>query len=142
MSKNIKNAKPYADLWGDRVALKQLALSALIGIVITMTCYIIASRYFLAQVTIEDGLARGYSLMIGIGGCIIAAAICSKLFKPKRIIVESAENLDIIGAIEAAGSTLEDEIHKIKKADPVSIAEMKSLGLEALLSLGKEKEEK
>jgi len=106
-----KEGKPkYAELWGDRVVLKELLIASVIGIILTMAFYFNASRYFLSQEGIEPGLAKGYSLMIGIGGCLLGGIISSKLFKPKREVVESGEELDVLGAIEAAGSTLEDEI--------------------------------
>lgn len=131
----------YAELWGDRVALKELAIASVIGIALTMAFYLTASNYFLAQESIDTGLAKGYSLMVGIGGCIIGAFISSKLFKPKREVVESGEELDVMGAIEAAGSTLEDEIKFAGNADPGSIREMRALGLDALLELDKMKKE-
>jgi len=56
--------------------------------------------------------------------------------------VESGEELDVMGAIEAAGSTLEDEIKFAGNASPESIREMRALGLDALLELDKKKEER
>ncbi|MBE6034586.1 hypothetical protein [Aminipila sp.] len=137
-----KEGKPkYAELWGDRVVLKELLIASVIGIILTMAFYFNASRYFLSQEGIEPGLAKGYSLMIGIGGCLLGGIISSKLFKPKREVVESGEELDVLGAIEAAGSTLEDEIKAMGNTNKQSIEEMKALGLDALLELDKMKEE-
>lgn len=137
-----KGELKYAELWGDRVVLKELLIASVIGIVLTMTFYFNASKYFLSQESIDPGLAKGYSLMIGIGGCLLGGIISSKLFKPKREVVESGEKLDVLGAIEAAGSTLEDEIKAMKSLNKQSIEEMKVLGLDALLELDKMKEEK
>lgn len=137
-----KEGKPkYAELWGDRVVLKELLIASVIGIILTMAFYFNASRYFLSQEGIEPGLAKGYSLMIGIGGCLLGGIISSKLFKPKREVVESGEELDVLGAIEAAGSTLEDEIKAMGNTNKQSIEEMKALGLDVLLELDKMKEE-
>jgi hypothetical protein len=137
-----KEGKPkYAELWGDRVVLKELLIASVIGIILTMAFYFNASRYFLSQEGIEPGLAKGYSLMIGIGGCLLGGIISSKLFKPKREVVESGEELDVLGAIEAAGSTLEDEIKAMGNTNKQSIEEMKALGLDSLLELDKMKEE-
>lgn len=125
----------YAELWGDRVTLKELLIAAVIGIVLTMGCYLAASSYFLNNPDIEPGLAKGYSLMVGIGGCILSAAISSRLFQPKRIIVDKAEAADVAGALEAAGSTMEAEIEGIRNASPESVREMERLGLTGLLDL-------
>lgn len=128
----------YAELWGDRVILKELFIAAVIGIALTMGCYFAASSYFLSNPDIEGGLAKGYSLMVGIGGCIVSAAISSKFFKPKRIIIDKAEAADVSGALEAAGSTIEAEIEGIRNASGESLREMESLGLTSLLELRKE----
>ncbi len=127
--------KKYAELWGDRVVLKELALASIIGIVMTMAFYLVASKFFLSNENIEPGLAKGYSLMVGIAGCILSGAISSKLFKPKRDIVDSGDDIDIEGALEAAGLTLEDEKKNGKNADKQSIAEMEKYGLDTLLEI-------
>lgn len=132
----------YAELWGDRVILKELFIAAVIGIVLTMGCYLAASSYFLNNPSIEPGLAKGYSLMVGIGGCIVSAAISSKLFKPKRVIIDKAEAADVDGALEAAGSTMEAELEGIRNASAESVREMEALGLTGLLELRKEAEAK
>lgn len=135
MEENKKQV--YAELWGDRVTLKELLIAAVIGIALTMGCYLAASGYFLNNPGIEPGLAKGYSLMVGIGGCILSAAISSLFFKPKRIIIDKAEAADVAGALEAAGSTMEAEIEGIQNASPESVREMESLGLTGLLNLRK-----
>lgn len=132
----------YAELWGDRVILKELFIAAVIGIALTMGCYLVASGYFLNNPEIEPGLAKGYSLMVGIGGCIVSAAISSKLFKPKRVIIDKAEAADLEGALEAAGSTMDAEIQGIQNASDESIREMESLGLTSLLALRRGGEKK
>lgn len=140
----IQNQKEekYAELWGDRVVLSQLLIASIIGITLTMLFYLLASKYFLMQPNLDEGLAKGYSLMIGILGCILSGIISSKLFKPKRIVIENADHFDINDAIKTAGSTLEQEAKAIQHISKQSVDEMKVLGLDALLEIKSDKEGK
>lgn len=131
----VNSGKRYAEVWGDTVVLKELLLSSVIGIILTMTGYLLGARLFVGNPNIEPSLAKGYSLMVGIGGCIIAAVIAANLFKPKRVVEEHFEQEDIKAVLEAAGYTLEEEAMAIAAADPDIIAELEDLNLTALLDL-------
>jgi hypothetical protein len=85
--------------------------------------------------SLETSLAKGYSLLTGILGCFIGAAISAKFFKPKRIVVEKFEQSTIQEILEQAGITMEEEIDGLRHASPDIIAEMESLELYSLLSL-------
>lgn len=128
-------SKDFTEVWGDTVYINELFYSAVIGIVFTMTFYLIGSKIFLSIESIEPSLAKGYSLLIGITGCIISAFISAKLFKPKRVIEEKFEIENIEEVIKAAGMTLEDEIEALSNLDKQLIEEMEELELWALLAL-------
>lgn len=129
------SSKRFAEVWGDTVVLKELFYSAVLGIVLTMAGYILGTRYFSSIESIDAGLAKGYALMVGILGCILAGIISAKLFKPKRVVEEKFEQEDIKTVLAAAGMTLEEEVQALATVDADIIEELKDLNLTMLLEL-------
>ncbi|ETA82193.1 hypothetical protein [Youngiibacter fragilis] len=123
------------EVWGDTVDLKELMIASLLGIALTMSMFLIGRNIFLRIEGLDPGLAKGYSLLIGIVGCIASGVISAKLFKPKRIVEEKFENEDIEEILKAAGMTVEDEINALRNVDPAIIAEMEEFELYSLLEL-------
>jgi len=130
-----KNKQVLTEVWGDTVALKELLLAAILGIVLTMIFFLFGRSIFLGMGTIETSLAKGYSLLVGIAGCFLSAIISAKLFKPKRIIEERFDAEDIETVLAAAGMTLDEEAEALSHLDPKIIAEMVDLELYSLLAL-------
>lgn len=133
--KEKEKDKKYIEIWGDTVDLKELVYASIIGVVMTMTMFLIGRRTFLNMDNIDLGLANGYSLLFGVLGCILSGIISAKLFKPKRIIEERHNKEDILDIISAAGMTLEEEIEALSNLDPEIIEELEELELYGLLSL-------
>jgi hypothetical protein len=134
--KMINNpSRRLAEVWGDTVVLKELFMSSVLGIVLTMTGYILGTKYFTSMETLDSGLAKGYSLMIGILGCVLAGVVSAILFKPKRIVEEKYEQEDIEEVLKAAGMSLEEEAQALANVDPDILEELKELNLKALLDL-------
>lgn len=129
------NKKPLTEVWGDTVNLQELLIASILGIVLTMAMYLIGRKIFMGIEGLDIGLAKGYSLLVGIVGCFIAAVISAKLFKPKRIVEEKFESENIEEIIKAAGMTLEEEVEALSKVDPQIIKEMEELELYSLLAL-------
>jgi len=127
--------KPLAEVWGDTLALNELFYASVLGIVLTMTGYILGTRYFSGRPDLDPGLAKGYALMFGIIGCVLAGVISAKLFKPKRVIEEKYEQEDIKAVLAAAGMTLEEEAQALANIDADILKEMEDLELYALLDL-------
>lgn len=130
-------SRSYVEVWGDTVILNELFFSAVIGIVLTMAGYLIGVNYFSGIENLDPGLIKGYSLMTGIIGCIIAAVISAKLFKPKRIVEEKFEQEEIEKIIAAAGMTVEEEVEALSLLDEETLEEMRQLELYSLLDLRK-----
>lgn len=130
-----KQHMPYTEVWGDTVDLKHLLYASLLGIALTLGMYLIGRSIFLNIEGLEVGLAKGYSLLVGIVGCFTAAVISAKLFKPKRIIEEKFENANLEEILEAAGMTVEEEIEGLRNLDPKLIAEMEEVELWGILAL-------
>lgn len=125
----------YTEVWGDTVVLKELVWSCIIGVVLTMTMFLIGRKIFTSMESVEKSLANGYALLVGVAGCIISGAICANLFKPKRVVEEKFEQEDIEHFLEAASMTVEEEAEYLSEADPEIIRELEELELYALLAL-------
>ena len=135
MVEEKKRQKPLTEVWGDTVNLKELLFAVLLGIVFTMGFYLIGRYFFLQMGTIEESLAKGYALFVGIAGCLISSVISAKLFRPKRVISEMQQNHDIEDVLAHAGMSVEDEIEALIKLDPEIIKEMEKFSLYSLLAL-------
>ncbi|SDI36881.1 hypothetical protein [Proteiniclasticum ruminis] len=133
---NQKNKKlQYTEVWGDTVIIRELFTAVLIGIVLTMSFYLLGEKIFVGNPNIEESLAKGYSLLIGITGCILSGAISAKLFRPKRNIEEKLEQNEVEEILKLAGMTLEEETEALSIVDPAIIKEMEDLELWSFLAL-------
>ena len=78
-----------ADIWGDTVDLHDLGKGIIIGIIISLSCYLGANKMIAMQAPdMAEKLVSAYSLLFGIGGCVISAIVSANLFKPKRTLNE------------------------------------------------------
>ena len=84
---------------------------------------------------LDPALAKGYSLLVGIVGTFIGAAICAKKFKPKRKIMIEFQEENIEDILKAAGMTVEEEREALRTVSPEVIKEMEDLELYSLLAL-------
>ena len=130
-----KASKPFTVVWGDTVNLTHLVISSVLGIVLTLGMFLYGRSIFLGIEGLEAGLARGYSLLVGIVGCLAAGVISAKMFKPKRVIEERFEEASLEEVLAAAGMTVEEEIEGLRHLDPRLIKEMEELELYGILAL-------
>ncbi len=130
-----KKQKVLTEVWGDTVNIKELAISIILGVIFTMVFYLIGRKIFMSMGTIEENLAKGYALFIGIAGCFIAAIISAKSFRPKRIVGELDSTTDVAEVLEYAHMTPEEEGEALTKVGPDVIKEMEDLELYGLLAL-------
>lgn len=72
-----KNKNKKIILWGDIVTIKDLIISILISLILTMGMYFIAPAD-----------KASYKLFFGLAGAILAFIITSLIFKPKRMVEE------------------------------------------------------
>lgn len=135
MKKDESNKK-YTQVWGDIVSLNELVIASIIGIVVTMGIFFLGQYIFNDLISgIDEALANGYALLIGVSGVFISGFISAKLFKPKRIIEEKMEATAIEDVLKAAGITVEEEAAALAEASPEIIKEMEDLELYGLLAL-------
>lgn len=120
-----------ADIWGDTVDLHDLGKGIVIGIIISLTCYLGASKIIaLAAPDLPEKLNSAYSLLFGIGGCVLSAVVTANLFKPKRTLKEeefSEEDRDRV--LKELNIDPEKEKEELKYADKKVLQEMKDLKL-------------
>ncbi len=128
------------EIWGDTVDTRHLAWSVVLGIAISYGAFAIANRVLAAYVP-DAAMARAYAMLVGLAGCLIAGAVCAKLFKPKREVVEEAhgaagreEVLKQLGN-EAGG------LGRVADLPPSVVAEMKELGLYELFAEYEQRDE-
>ena len=140
MSGPVKSLR-YAEVWGDTVDLKHLAASTVIGIVLTMGGYVVGLQFFSAQADkISPALVKGYSLMVGVIGCVASGVICAILYKPKRVLVEKAQTADVAETLAALGMKPEEEAAALETVELAAKKELQDLGLLDTLARAQAKE--
>ncbi|WP_250441407.1 hypothetical protein [Caballeronia sp. AZ1_KS37] len=128
------------EIWGDTVDTRHLAWSVVLGIAISYGAFAIANRVLAAYVP-DAAMARAYAMLVGLAGCLIAGAVCAKLFKPKREVVEEAHGAagreEVLKQLanEAGG------LGRVADLPPSVVAEMKELGLYELFAEYEERDE-
>ncbi len=135
MSNQKKELPKYTEVWGDTVILKELLYACLIGVVVTMTFFFIGQKVFHSIESLDEGMANGYALLLGLGGCLISGVVNARLFKPKRTFDGRLVGHDIEVVLEQAGMTVEEEIEALGKVDAEIIAELEDLEMYSLLAL-------
>ncbi|WP_298014762.1 hypothetical protein [uncultured Megasphaera sp.] len=120
-----------ADIWGDTVDLRDLGKGIIIGIVISLSCYLGAHEIITMQVPdLPTKLISAYSLLFGIGGCVISAVVSANLFKPKRTLNEEAfSEEDRERVLKELNIDTAKEKEELKYADPKVLQEIKDLKL-------------
>ncbi len=127
--------KNYTKVWGDTVFLPELVCAAVIGIAVTMGFYG-AIFYLLTRLTsLSASIASGYALMGGIAGCFLSGIITGRSFRPKRMVIEGTEEMELEKILAEAGTSAEVEAKLLAKEDKETLQELESLKLYSLLRL-------
>lgn len=121
------------EVWGDTVDTVHLGLAVVIGSVISLACYLIASRVLIAVVSPAD-VARAYAMLVGLAGCIISGIVCAKLFPPKREVVEAAADPfwreEVLAQLVAESKS----IGSMSDLPSATVEELRELGLYELFA--------
>jgi len=127
--------KNYTKVWGDTVFLPELVCAAVIGIAVTMGFYG-SIFYLLTRLTsLSASIASGYALMGGIAGCFLSGIITGRSFRPKRMVIEGTEEMELEKILAEAGTSAEVEAKLLAKEDKETLQELESLKLYSLLRL-------
>jgi hypothetical protein len=120
----------YVEVWEDTVSIRDLVYSILLSLVLGFVFYLLCYRIISKVEGIDQNLLKGYSLIGGVIGCILAGIISSIIFKPKRIIEDSTTTSeDILSVIKDHNISLEQEKEFINQLDKETIEELKDAGL-------------
>ncbi|MGJ7566867.1 hypothetical protein ACSFBM_23685 [Variovorax sp. GB1R11] len=135
---NADSATParwrLVEIWGDTADLGHLAWAIVIGVAVSLTGYLVASRVLASLVSTPE-LARAYAMLAGLGGCVVSGMICAKLFAPKREVVEGAAadlrwREDVLA--ELAGE--HGDLGSVDDLPPPVVREMKELEIYELFA--------
>ena len=119
----------YAEVWGDTVDTAHLGWSVLIGVVVSFGAFELALRILQPLVT-QAAMGRAYAMLVGLAGCLAAGAICARLFKPKRIVVEQEASDEGVRAELIARLVAEaGPLGSVQALPGYVVAEMKEVGL-------------
>lgn len=123
--------KAFADVWGDTVNLRHLAIGMILGIVVSLSCYIVGLKVIQANYPkLAANLMTAYALLAGIGGCLLSAVVTANLFKPKRTLNEEEfSEEDRASVLDELQVDRAREAEELKMASPAIIDEMKELQL-------------
>lgn len=102
------DAAQYTVVWNDAVDLTQLSASLVVCSAVSLPVFLVARTIFGGLVG-TPSLASGYALLAGLGGCIVSAAICARLFPPKRRFDRGSatDREAALAELERMGGTLE-----------------------------------
>lgn len=132
-SRTPERSRQLAEVWGDVVDVAQLRWSVIIGIGLGLSAFL-GSRLFFLQVASTPELAKTYALLVGLLGCLVAGAICARMFPPKRELVEE---LDDPAARHVALAELAAETGDLGNVDDLpepARQELRALGIYDLFS--------
>lgn len=77
------------EVWGDTVDSRHMSIAIALGVGIAAPTFLIGRAVF--ERTVDDQtLAQSYALLLGLLACLVAATIAARLFKPKRVVRETA----------------------------------------------------
>lgn len=104
----------YVEILGDTVSPTNVIFSIIISIVLGLGGFLVGKKLF--PTIADETMVNSYSLLLGIGGCVIALVLCAFLFKPKRILTESqTDKENARKLLENLQVDLEEEYEVIKK---------------------------
>ncbi|CAG9179704.1 hypothetical protein CURE108131_13465 [Cupriavidus respiraculi] len=130
-------ARGLVEIWGDTADTGHLAWSIAIGAVVSLAGFLLASRALVGLAGSPE-LARAYAMLAGLGGCLLAGAICARLFPPKREVVEGhgAQPGDVAWREQALDKLAEEAggLGTLADLPPAVVAELKELELYELFA--------
>ena len=117
------------NIWEDTVDLRELLIGLACGSALGFASYVAALLAFTAYLPSQQpSLIKGYALMAGIAGCVMAAALIAVVIKPKRSLRETTHGpLDRAELIRSLALDPEEERRALETASPKLIREMQQL---------------
>ncbi|CAO3359213.1 hypothetical protein [Azospirillum palustre] len=116
------------EVWGDTVDSVHLGLAMAIGCAISLGAFLLANR-ILAGLVAAPEMARAYSMLVGLAGCLVAGALCARLFPPKREVVDRAADPAWRETLMAELRAEPGGFGRLADLPPAAVAELKEMGL-------------
>jgi hypothetical protein len=101
----------------------------IIGAVLSVAIYYVALAT-IASMAETPAVGKALAMLAGIFGSVVSGAVCSRMFAPKRVVVEQTQTgtewqADILEQLEQEGGP----IGRVEDLSPVVIQEMREVGL-------------
>lgn len=122
--------REFLTVWGDTVDFKELLVGLVVGAIAGFVSYyggLLAIKHLFPQM--PQGLMMGYSLLIGVTGCLAVGVVAAIMIKPKRIFKEDDKHIDKAMVLKELNVDLEQEAMVLNSVPADVIAEMHKLGL-------------
>lgn len=116
-------------IWEDTVDLRELLVGLVWGSALGFGCYSVSLAAFTSLVPSQaPDLLKGYALMGGIVGCVIAAVVVALAVKPKRrLLAPDAKPVDHAELLDTLALDPDEERRALQNASPKLIQEMRQL---------------
>jgi len=116
-------------IWEDTVDLRQLLIGLACGSALGFASYTVAIRAFTTYFPGQTAnLIKGYALMAGIAGCVLAAVLVAMVVKPKRRLRETDQGpIDHSSLLRELALNKDEERLALQTASPKLIREMQQL---------------
>lgn len=129
----MEKKEEYLIVWGDTVDFKQLIIGLFVGSLVGYLSFIGGHAYLINNHSdLTKGLLMGYSLLFGVGGCLVIWLITAAIFKPKRIFHEEGFVVDQELVLRELNIDVKKETEYLKEVPAEIIVEMKKLELHDL----------
>ncbi|USG66623.1 hypothetical protein NDK47_04800 [Brevibacillus ruminantium] len=120
-------SQEYIEILGDTVVPSRLLLSVIISIVASLGCYFLGKAIFPAIAS--EKMVPSYSLLLGIGGSLVALVINARFFTPSRVLTEAETSSEGFEEILLDLQADPKEEYDLIKNDPVTRKEVEELGI-------------
>jgi uncharacterized membrane protein YeaQ/YmgE (transglycosylase-associated protein family) len=122
-----KGQKKFLEILGDTIVPNQLLFAIILSVSISLGGYNIGLRIFPAVAS--ENMVASYSLLLGIVGTVLSLALCSIIFKPKRILLEEETSFESMREVFEDLQLDPREELKLIENDPITKKELKDLGV-------------
>lgn len=128
----VRAAGPHGQLagvWGDVVSRPQLGKAMIIGAILSVAVYY-ATLATIAPMAATPAVGKALAMLAGIVGSVVSGAVCSRMFSPKRVVVEQVQTgtdwqSDILEQLEQEGGP----IGRVEDLPAEVAQEMREVGL-------------
>ncbi|HGP0212609.1 TPA: hypothetical protein ACLEX3_003710 [Pseudomonas aeruginosa] len=127
------------EVWGDTIESRDLLLAILIGGAVSLGTFGVA-HFTLHNLVESAQMAKAYSMLVGILGCLAGGVISARLFKPKRDVIEQAADPAFREQVVADLLNEYGTLGRLQDLSPAMAAELHQLELYELFHDAQERE--